>query len=154
MSRNSIKGHNSTSVAETNSVDMEETVSYDNTSKTQLQALPIGWIELPSYQCDTGQHIYIKTVVDKDYAKCLPKMCKVDRLSRNIQFYAHSKPCFGPVVENSFWEDFSLNIVLVISTFENMIRCPGIENPDFNPLRKANLPTGEIDLDGCWRYKK
>ena len=33
--------NNSTSVAETNSVDMEETVSYDNTSKTQLQALPI-----------------------------------------------------------------------------------------------------------------
>ena len=61
--------NNSTSVAETNSVDMEETVSYDNTSKTQLQALPTGWIELPSHQCDTGQHIYIKTVVDKDYAK-------------------------------------------------------------------------------------
>jgi hypothetical protein len=81
---------------------MEDTVSYDNTSKTQLQALPIGGIELPSHQCDTGQHIYIKTVVDKDYAKCIPKMCKVDRLSRNIQFYAYSKRCFGLVEENSF----------------------------------------------------
>ena len=77
MSRNSIKGHNSTSLADTNSVDMEETISCNNTSKTQLQALPTGWIELPSHQCDTGQNIYIKTVVDKDYAKCLPKCAKL-----------------------------------------------------------------------------
>jgi hypothetical protein len=35
-----------------------------------------------------------------------------------------------------------------------MILCPGTENPEFNPLRQANLITGEIDLDGCWRSKK
>ena len=143
------------SVDDTGKYCMEETISpIESEKELELPALPLGWSQLKC-QLDTGQNVYAKTVAHKDYPFLShPKMCKIDLLCQKIEFYAFSKNCLGPDVEDGFWNSWPSHLPSLITNFDQMIQCPGIKSEEFQPLNKKVLPTGEIDADGIWRSKK
>ena len=134
---------------------MEETFSsIDKEKEIELPTLPLGWSQLQC-QLDTSQHVYAKLVAQKDYPfYSHPKMCKVDLHCQQIEFYSCSKHCVGPDIVDDFWNSWPSQLSSLITTFDQMTQCPGIESEEFHPLRNKGIPTGEIDADGIWRSKK
>jgi hypothetical protein len=109
-------------VDDTISHDFEETVSYNNsTSESQIPALPTGWTEF-SNPCDTNQtKVYTKTVIKEEYPFVFhQKICKVDPIGKNIEFYAFSKPWSCPDIDKCFWTDYPLHLSSIITAFDDI----------------------------------
>lgn len=109
-----------------------------NTTESQLPVLHLGWIEL-KYIYDTGQQVYIQTVVKNEYPYVFhPKICKVDFLCQKIEFSANYKQCAGSNIEEGFWDGGPLQLSAVITNFDKMIPCPGIQTQEFQLLKNKN----------------
>lgn len=161
MKTNDISGNDSQEEimdTEITTGSVEDAVITPNIEKSQsaepdinLASLPNGWCKL--YGTVEGPCVFSKTVVTDQFPFVThPKMCKFDFRNRESEFYLNSKPCAGPDV-TYLWNDPS-QLSSVISNFDHMIECPGIQNGEFHLLKNAILPTGQIGADGIWRSKK